>query len=77
MAVGPFIRYLGAAARSRLSSDDVAPAWRDFLRGFPFQLAARILDYALLLQAARAVHAVVGGAPSETTAAWLHDEVRG
>jgi hypothetical protein len=76
MAVGPFIRYLGAASREELSAADVEPAWRSFLGGFPFQLAAGILDWTLLLYAARVVHARIGGAPVETTAGWLHDEVR-
>lgn len=68
-----FVRYLAIAIEQGASAADIEPAWRDFVRSFPYKYAAGTLKFAHLMWCARTVMVHFEQQPVETVAGALHE----
>ncbi|MBA3458668.1 MAG: hypothetical protein H0T46_01815 [Deltaproteobacteria bacterium] len=71
-----FIVHLAGAIVHGRPFDDVLPAWRDFLRSYPYLTRINMANTTTLLWSARLVHHHIAGNPLGTTAAFLYEEIR-
>lgn len=70
-----FVRYLAVALEQNASAQDIEPAWRDFVRCFPYKYAAGTLRFVHLMWCARAVMVHFERRPVETVADALHQMI--
>jgi hypothetical protein len=70
-----FVRYLAVALEQNASAEDIEPAWRDFVRCFPYKYAAGTLRFVHLMWCARTVMVHFERRPVETVADALHQMI--
>jgi hypothetical protein len=70
-----FVRYLAVALEQNASALDIEPAWRDFVRCFPYKYAAGTLRFVHLMWCARAVMVHFERRAVETVAGALHQMI--
>lgn len=70
-----FVRYLAVALEQQASAEDIEPAWRDFVRCFPYKYAAGTLRFVHLMWCARVVMTHFERRPVETVADALHQMI--
>lgn len=71
-----FIAHLAGAIVHQRAFDDVLPAWRDFVRVYPYLQRTKMANLSTLLWSARLVHHHIGRKPLSTVAEFLYTEIQ-